>query len=78
MGLVAGKTSARARQLGHDKLASFGAGHRFPQVNLEQLLREMVTQDVVQVDVAHGLVLRRGPGAESVLRGVLTLSLLSA
>lgn len=78
LGLVAGKTSARARQLGHDKLASFGAGHRFPQVNLEQLLREMVTQDVVQVDVAHGLVLRPGPRAESVLSGGLKLSLRSA
>jgi len=77
LGLVAGKTSTRARQLGHDKLASFGAGRRFPQVNLEQLLREMVTQDVVHVDVAHGLVLRPGPRAEELRGGGLKLGLRS-
>lgn len=62
--ILAGRTSPTSRQLGHDRLDGFGAARRFPHLDWEKLLREMVIQDIVRIDLAHGFVLRPGERME--------------
>ena len=76
--ILAGRTSPTIRQLGHDRLDAFGAARRFPHLDWEKLLREMVTQDVVRIDLAHGFVLRPGERMEECSQERATVCLRSS
>jgi ATP-dependent DNA helicase RecQ len=73
--VLRGVASERARQLGHDRSSVFGIGRDLDPAAWRSVLRQLVAQDLVQVDVEGHGGLSLGPEVRPVLKGERRVSL---
>jgi ATP-dependent DNA helicase RecQ len=67
--VLRGSNSERIRQLGHDRLSTFGIGRELPQEAWGSLLRQLVHLGFLEQDIANYSVLRLTEAARPLLRG---------
>ncbi len=67
--VLRGSNSERIRQLGHDRLSTFGIGRDLPQEAWGSLLRQLVHLGFLEQDLANYSVLRLTEAARPLLRG---------
>jgi len=67
--VLLGRATARARERGHDKLPTFGAGTDLDERSWRSVLRQLVATGLLQPDADGYGALRLGAGAAAVLRG---------
>jgi ATP-dependent DNA helicase RecQ len=74
--VLAGNTSARVLQLGHDRLSVFGVGVGVDTKSWRSVQRQLVAIDAVRVDEHGGMVL--GPAARGIFRGEASIAIREA
>lgn len=63
--VLLGKTTTRIQQFGHDKISTFGIGGELSKVAWQSVIRQLVAQDLLRVDVmAHGGLFMTGKGLQ--------------
>ena len=67
--VLRGSNSERIRQLGHDRLSTFGIGRELPAEAWGSVLRQLVHLGLLEQDVANYSVLRLTEAARPILRG---------
>ena len=67
--VLRGSNSERTRQLGHDKLSTFGIGRELPAEAWGSLLRQLIHLGLLEQDLANYSVLRLTEAARPLLRG---------
>lgn len=67
--VLRGSRSERIRQLGHDRLSTFGIGRDLPIEAWGSLLRQLIHLGLLEQDMAHYSVLRLTEAARPILRG---------
>lgn len=73
--LLAGRSTARMVQLGHDQLPTFGVGADLDDRTWRAVARQLVAQGMLRADPSSYGALRVTPAAGPVLRGEATLQL---
>jgi ATP-dependent DNA helicase RecQ len=67
--VLRGKTNEKVEKFGHDKLSTFGIGADLSETEWRLLLRQLVSQHIVEVDYEHYNVLRLTEASRAVLKG---------
>ncbi len=72
--VLLGEPTERVRQLGHDRLKTFGVGTELDKRQWRSIFRQLVAQGHLDVDIEGHGGLRLGESAREVLRGVTPVS----
>jgi len=73
--VLRGKVSEKVTKFGHERLSTFGIGADLAEAEWRLLLRQLVAQHIVEVDVDTFNVLRLTEASRTVLRGERTIEL---
>jgi len=73
--VLRGSENERVRRFGHDRLSTYGIGEEFDLWQWRSIVRQLITQGLLEVDVEGYGSLRLTPRARPVLQGEKTLHL---
>jgi len=73
--VLRGADTARIRQLGHERLSTWGIGRELGEAEWLSILRQLIHRGYVVQDIADYSVLKLTPAARPLLRGEATLEL---
>ncbi len=71
--VLTGHTSERIRRFGHDRLKTFGVGAELGKAKWHSVIRQLVAQGHLGVDIEGHGGLHLGPNASAVLRGEIAV-----
>ncbi len=76
--VLRGKDDPRIKQLGHDKLSTFGIGSHLSQDAWRSVFRQLIHLGYLEQDIANYSILRLTPHAREILRGEKSVTLARA
>ena len=76
--VLRGADTERIRQLGHDRLSTYGIGQELSEAEWGSIIRQLIHLGYLQQDIAHYAVLRLTERARPLLRGEIRLELAHA
>lgn len=76
--ILRGKEEARIKQLGHDRLSTYGIGKDLNQEEWHSIFRQLIHLGYLEQDIANYSVLRLTPSSKLILQGEKQLTLAKA
>ena len=67
--VLRGKATARVREYGHESLSTFGIGAQLDELQWRSVVRQLVMQQLLEVDHEQFNVLKLLPGSRAILKG---------